>query len=69
MSAKAFATSTTDWNPLAARDIYKESVLDDLISLNAENTIAWFVVETFSDLRWGDIPSLRATDYTLLAMY
>ena len=69
MSAKAFATSTTDWNPLAARDIYKESVLDDLISLNAANTIAWFVVETFSDLRWGDIPSLRATDYTLLAMY
>ncbi|HET7476207.1 MAG TPA: DEAD/DEAH box helicase family protein [Dermatophilaceae bacterium] len=69
MSAKAFAISTIDWNPLAARDIYGDSVLDDLISVNTENTIAWFVIETIADLRWGDIPSLRATDYTLVALY
>lgn len=69
MSAKAFATSKVDWNPLAVRDIYGDSVLDDLISVNAEDTIAWFVIETIADLRWGDIPSLRATDYTLVALY
>lgn len=69
MSAKAFATSTIDWNPLAARDVYGDSVLDDLISLNADNTISWFVIESVANLRWGDIPSLRSTDYTLVVMY
>lgn len=69
MSAKAFATSTIDWNPLAARDVYGATVLDNLISVNADNSIAWFVIESIGDVRWGDIPSLRATDYTLVTMY
>lgn len=32
-------------------------------------TVAWFVIETVSDLRWGDIPSLRATDYILVVLF
>lgn len=69
MSARAFATTTVDWDPLAARAVYGDDILDGLISVNRDDTIAWFVIETVSDLRWGDIPSLRATDYTLVVLF
>lgn len=69
MSAIAFATSAIEWNPFAARRVYGESILDDLISTGADNGVAWFVIETIDDLRWGDVPSLRATNYTLVVMH
>lgn len=69
MSARAFATTAVDWHPFAAHDIHRGSILDDLISVNRDNTIAWFVIETISTLRWGDVPSLRATDYTLVVLF
>ena len=69
MSARAFATTTVDWDPLAARAVYGGRILDGLISVNRDDTIAWFVIETVSDLRWGNIPSLRATDYTLVVLF
>ena len=69
MSARAFAMTTVDWDPLAARAVYGGRILDGLISVNRDDTIAWFVIETVSDLRWGNIPSLRATDYTLVVLF
>lgn len=69
MSARAFATTTVDWDPLAVRAVYGDGILDGLISVNRDDTIAWFVIETVSNLRWGDIPSLRATDYTLVVLF
>ncbi|MBF6314066.1 DEAD/DEAH box helicase family protein [Nocardia farcinica] len=69
MSARAFATTTADWEPLAAHTVYGEAILDGLISINRDDSIAWFVIETVSELRWGDIPSLRATDYTLVVLF
>lgn len=69
MSAIAFATSSDTWDPDRARDVYGESLLDGLVSTNADANVAWFVIETIGDVRWGDIPSLRKTDYTLVAMH
>ena len=69
MSARAFEVRTVDWDPLAASAVYGDRILDDLISVNRDGTIAWFVFETVADLRWGDIPSLRATDYTLVVLF
>ena len=69
MSARAFKTTTVNWDPLAARAVYGDAILDGLISVNRDNTIAWFVLETVSSLRWGDIPSLRATDYILFVLF
>lgn len=69
MSARAFLARTVDWDPLAASAVYGDRILDDLISVNRDGTIAWFVIETVADLRWGDIPSLRATDYTLVVLF
>lgn len=69
MSAIAFKTSALEWDPHAARSVYGESILDDVICASADNDVAWFVIETVDDLRWGDVPSLRATDYTLIVMH
>lgn len=69
MSAIAFGTSAIEWNPLAAHSVYGEAILDDIISTSADNRIAWFVIETVDNLRWGDVPSLRATNFTLIIMY
>jgi hypothetical protein len=69
MSAMAFATSAAEWNPFAARRVYGESILDDLISVSVDNDVAWFVIETVDDLRWGDVPSLRATNFILIVMH
>ncbi|MEU4430020.1 DEAD/DEAH box helicase family protein [Nocardia rhamnosiphila] len=69
MSARTYATSTVEWDPFAARTVYGDSILDDLISVGNDDSIAWFVIETLADLRWGKVPSLRATDYTLVVLF
>ena len=69
MSARAFIATNPDWDPLAARRVYGDKVLDGLVSVNQDNSIAWFVVESITDLRWGDIPSIRATDYALILLF
>jgi superfamily II DNA or RNA helicase len=69
MSAIAFKTSVSEWDPYAARGVYGESILDDIICASADNNVAWLVIENVTDLRWGDVPSLRATDYALIIMY
>jgi hypothetical protein len=69
MSTIAFRASASEWDPHAARNIYGESILDDIISTSADNNVAWFVIETVEEPRWGDVPSLRATDYKLIIMY
>lgn len=69
MSAKAYRTSVSEWDPHAARRVYGELILDDIICSGGDNNVAWLVIETVTDLRWGDVPSLRATDYTLIVMY
>jgi superfamily II DNA or RNA helicase len=69
VSAIAFRTSASDWDPHAARLIYRDSILDDVICVSPQNDVAWLVIETVSGLRWGNVPSLRATDYHLIIMY
>ena len=69
MSARAFATTTVDWEPDAASAVYGDTILDGLISINEDDTIAWFVIKTATNLRWSSIPSLCATSYTLFILF
>ncbi|UAL29879.1 DEAD/DEAH box helicase family protein [Nocardioides rotundus] len=69
MSAIAFVTTATDWNPFAARLVYGDAVLDDTISASTTAEVAWFILETIDDLRWGHVPSLHPASYTLVVMY
>lgn len=69
MSAIAFDAPVRKWDPQAARQVYGETILDDLISTSADGDVAWFIIESISDLRWGDVPSLRTVNYSLVVMH
>lgn len=69
MSAVAYRTYATEWNPDAALDVYGETVLEGVISVSSVDNVAWFVIEAVGDLRWGEVPGLQTVSYDLVAMY
>lgn len=69
MSAVAYRTYSLDWNPDAALDVYGRSVLESVISVSSADTVAWFVIESVGNIKWGEIPSLQAVSYDLVVMY
>lgn len=69
MSAVVFRTYATEWNPDGALAVYGDSVLEGVVSVNSSDNVAWFVIESVADLRWGDIPGLQAVSYDLVAFY
>lgn len=69
MSAVAYATTADDWNPQSALDVYAGAVLDGLVSTNVDENVAWLVLQTTEALRWGDIPSLQPTAFTLIVLH
>lgn len=70
MSAVAFDAPVSEWNPQAARQIFgDEAIYDGQISVNADDDIAWFIIKSVTDLRWGDVPALRSVDFSLVIMH
>jgi superfamily II DNA or RNA helicase len=69
MSAIAFRTNATDWNPLAAHDVYGERIMDAVVSVSNADYIAWFVVQNTEDMRWGHLPTLQQVSYDLIVLY
>jgi superfamily II DNA or RNA helicase len=69
MSAVAFATATVDWAPEAAQAVYGERILDHVVSVSGSGDLAWFVLESPAELRWGHIPSLQVANYNLVVMF
>lgn len=69
MSAVAYRTYATEWNPDAALAVYGDSVLEGIISVSSADNVAWFVIESVGDLRWGDVPGLQAMSYDLIVLY
>lgn len=69
MSAIAFRSSATEWDPLAAHDVYGERIMDDVVSVSRIEELAWFVVEHVDDMRWGHLPTLQQVSYDLIVMF
>lgn len=69
MSAVAYRSYATEWNPDAALDVYGETVLEGVISVSSVDNVAWFVIEAVGELRWGEVPGLQTVSYDLVAMY
>lgn len=69
MSAIAYLATGESWNPSAALKVYPGGVLDETVSISADSNVAWFVLESADRLRWGVVPSLRPTSYTLVVMH
>ena len=69
MSAVAFVASGAEWHPDGARTIYEDRILDDVVSVSATDNLAWFVVETVTEARWGRVPDLQSVNYDLVILY
>ncbi|ALR11736.1 hypothetical protein MYCSP_09985 [Mycobacteroides saopaulense] len=69
MSAIAFRTDASDWEPDNAAIMYGEDILDGVVSVSSRDDVAWFILEAQGDLRWGDVPGLQPVSYTLVIMY
>jgi superfamily II DNA or RNA helicase len=69
MSAIAFRTSATEWDPLAAHDVYGDRIMDDVVSVSRIEELAWFVIENTDDMRWGHLPTLQQVSYDLIVMF
>lgn len=69
MSAIAFRTNATDWNPLAAHDVYGDRIMDAVVSVSRADYIAWCVVQNTEDMRWGHLPTLQHVSYDLIVLF
>lgn len=69
MSAVAYRTTVTDWAPENARTVYGERLVDGLVAVSSRETLAWFVVATRAEPRWGDIPDLSTVTHDLVVIF
>ncbi|MEU6381496.1 DEAD/DEAH box helicase family protein [Streptomyces sp. NPDC046909] len=70
MSAIAHRVPGRSWTPERALEVYGEGrVLDSTIAVNTTSTVAWFVVENRSGVRWGAPQALEQVTYELIVMY
>ncbi|MFI7219972.1 DEAD/DEAH box helicase [Micromonospora maritima] len=70
MSAIAYRAPDDNWQPERAVDLYgEERLVDGRVSIGAESSVAWFVLEKRGDVRWGSIQALEQLTYELIVMY
>ncbi|PGH49708.1 DEAD/DEAH box helicase [Streptomyces sp. Ru87] len=70
MSAIAHRAPSHTWTPERALEVYGEGrALDSTIAVNTTSTVAWFVVENRSEVRWGAPQALEQVTYELIVMY
>ncbi|WP_205775944.1 DEAD/DEAH box helicase [Micromonospora tulbaghiae] len=70
MSAIAYRAPGGDWQPERAVELYgDEQVVDGRVATGAESSVAWFVLEKRSDVRWGSVKALEQLTYELVIMY
>lgn len=70
VSAIVHRASTSVWNPEGVLELYEEGeVLGGSIAVGADGSVAWFVIDSRSDVRWGRVPGLEQRTYELIIMY
>ncbi|MEU5525066.1 DEAD/DEAH box helicase family protein [Streptomyces sp. NPDC047860] len=70
MSAIAHRAPGHNWTPERALAVYGDGrILDSTIAVNTTSTVAWFVVENRSEVRWGAPQALEQITYELITMY
>jgi superfamily II DNA or RNA helicase len=70
MSTVVYRAPSSDWEPQNVVDFFGESnLLTSPIGLNQEAGIAWWVVETRNDVRWGELKTIENVSYDLYILY
>ncbi len=65
MSAVVYRTSCTEWQPDRLASNYPTEQVISPLAINHQRRVAWIVIETHTQIRWGEITSLRDTAYHL----
>lgn len=59
-----------DWSPEAILDMFPEDhLLTVPIAINLRDGVAWFVVETRTEVRWADLRTVEEVTYDLYVLY
>lgn len=70
MSTVVYRTPTATWDPQAVVEFFgEENLLTNPIGLNAQVGVAWFVVESRTQVRWADIRTVEDVAFELYVLY
>lgn len=70
MSTVVYQASSAEWKPESIVDFFGESnMLTSPIGLNHEAGVAWCVVESRNNVRWGDLKTIEEISYDLYILY
>jgi superfamily II DNA or RNA helicase len=70
LSTVVYRTPNDEWEPENAVDFFGEDRLyTQPIGLNIDAGIAWFVVESRDEVRWGDLKTIEEVSYELYVLY
>lgn len=70
MSTVVYRTQCESWQPEAISELYSEDQLfTDPLAVNEQSHVAWFVVESRSPVRWGDLETVAEVSYDLYLLY
>ncbi|RKO21849.1 DEAD/DEAH box helicase [Pseudarthrobacter phenanthrenivorans] len=70
MSTVAYRAPRNEWEPQNIVEFFGEAQLLTVpIGLNAEAGVAWCVVESKTDVRWGELKTIEEVTYALYILY
>jgi superfamily II DNA or RNA helicase len=70
MSAVAYRAPSTTWQPEHALDLYEDGrILGSRVAIGASSSIAWFVLEDRTKVRWGNVQDLEQVIFELIILY
>jgi superfamily II DNA or RNA helicase len=70
LSAVAYRTPTSTWNPTAVVDFFgEENFLTLPIAMNPIAGVTWWVLERHRPVRWGDVRTIEEVTYELYIAY
>lgn len=70
MSTVVYRTQCETWRPQAIYELYSEEELfTDPVAVNEQNHVAWFVLESRTPVRWGELETVAEVGYELYILY
>lgn len=70
MSAVVYRTHCETWRSQAIYELYSEEELfTNPIAVNEQSHVAWFVIESHTPVRWGELETVTEVGYELYILY
>jgi len=70
MSAVVYRTHCQTWRPHVIDEIYPDDMIfTDPVAINQQDRVAWFVIESRTPVRWGELETVTEVGYDLYILY